>query len=56
MAQDLRAHVSAFGPNVIIDCVGGTDCVDICDKRRYVTIVGDKTSRCRIGGPFTYYD
>jgi len=39
-------------PEVIIDCVGGSDCVGI--GRRYVTIVGDKTDRTTIAGTASY--
>lgn len=44
--------VSAFGPDAIIDCVGGTDCIGLAKK--YVTIVGDKTSRSSMGGSVLY--
>lgn len=43
---------------VIVDCVGGTECLydaDLGGKiTRYVTIVGDKTSRSSLGGPAIY--
>ncbi|CAN8095701.1 unnamed protein product [Discula destructiva] len=43
---------------VIVDCVGGTDCLydaDLGGKiTRYVTIVGDKTDRSSMGGPAIY--
>lgn len=41
-------RVKAFAPNVIIDLVGGTDCLGIAN--RYVTVVGDKTDRLLPGG------
>lgn len=49
---NVREKVAAEGPDAIIDCVGGTECLDLA--RRYVTIVGDKTSRSVIGGSLTY--
>ncbi|KAJ4424568.1 hypothetical protein N0V82_000698 [Gnomoniopsis sp. IMI 355080] len=43
---------------VIVDCVGGTECLDDKDLggkiARYVTIVGDKTDRSSMGGPAIY--
>ncbi|KAF2218844.1 hypothetical protein BDZ85DRAFT_64884, partial [Elsinoe ampelina] len=42
----------AFDPDAIIDCVGGTQCLGLAP--RYVTIVGDKTSRADMGGALTY--
>ena len=45
--------VGAFEPHAIIDCVGGTECIGLAP--RYVTIVGDKTSRASMGGSFAYY-
>lgn len=43
---------------VIVDCVGGTECLDDEDLggkiARYVTIVGDKTDRSSMGGPAIY--
>lgn len=43
---------------VIVDCVGGTECLDhpeLGNKiKRYVTIVGDKTDRSSLGGPAIY--
>ncbi|KAB2570929.1 putative alcohol dehydrogenase protein [Lasiodiplodia theobromae] len=48
----VREKVAAEAPDAIIDCVGGTECLDLA--RRYVTIVGDKTSRSAIGGSLTY--
>jgi NADPH:quinone reductase-like Zn-dependent oxidoreductase len=46
------ARIKAFAPDAIIDCVGGTDCLGMA--QRYVTIVGDKTSRMTMGGRNTY--
>ncbi|KAL0256556.1 hypothetical protein SLS55_008951 [Diplodia seriata] len=48
----VRAKVAAERPDAIIDCVGGTECLGLA--RRYVTIVGDKTSRGALGGALTY--
>ena len=45
--------VREFKAHAIIDCVGGTDCIGLAP--RYVTIVGDKTSRATMGGSFLYY-
>ncbi|KAJ4389401.1 hypothetical protein N0V93_006869 [Gnomoniopsis smithogilvyi] len=43
---------------VIVDCVGGTECLDDKDLggkiTRYITIVGDKTDRSSMGGPAIY--
>lgn len=44
--------VKKFTPQVIADCVGGTDCIGLAPL--FVTIVGDKTSRSSIGGPLLY--
>ena len=44
--------VRDFAPAAIIDCVGGTECLGIAP--RYVTIVGDKTSRSTMGGSLLY--
>ncbi|KAF7531381.1 hypothetical protein G7054_g8910 [Neopestalotiopsis clavispora] len=46
--------IREFAPDAIIDCVGGSDCVGLA--KRYVTIVGDKTSaeRLAMGGRYTY--
>lgn len=43
----------AARPDAIIDCVGGTECISIA--KRYVTIVGDKTSRGTVGGSLYYW-
>ena len=45
-------RVKAFGPDAIIDCVGGTQCIGLAKK--YTTIVGDKTSRATMGGAAIY--
>ena len=45
-------RVKASGPDAIIDCVGGTECLGL--SPRYVTIVGDKTSRMVMGGAAIY--
>lgn len=55
-AENTRQKVTAFKPNAIIDCVGGIECIGIPGNSRYITIVGDKTGRDIMGGPFTYYD
>lgn len=51
-ADAVPQSVSAFAPDAIIDCVGGTECIGLAKK--YVTIVGDKTSRSSMGGSFLY--
>lgn len=45
-------RLKEFGPDAIIDCVGGTECLGIAP--RYVTIVGDKTNRMTMGGRNIY--
>jgi NADPH:quinone reductase-like Zn-dependent oxidoreductase len=50
--EDVPSRVRDFAPDAIIDCVGGTGCIGIA--KRYVTIVGDKTSRLSMGGPALY--
>lgn len=42
----------AAKPRAIVDCVGGTDCIQL--SPRYITIVGDKTNRSVIGGRMLY--
>lgn len=46
------------GSVVVVDCVGGTECLDHAELggriTRYVTIVGDKTDRSSMGGPAVY--
>ncbi|CAK3828809.1 2-methylene-furan-3-one reductase [Lecanosticta acicola] len=54
--QDVRKGVSDFQPDAVIDCVGGTECIGLPSSKRYVSIVGDKTGRTAMGGPYTYYD
>ncbi|EME81575.1 uncharacterized protein MYCFIDRAFT_78963 [Pseudocercospora fijiensis CIRAD86] len=54
--EDVRKGVADFGPDAVIDCVGGTECVGLPSSKRYVSIVGDKTGRTMMGGPYTYYD
>ncbi|CZT21921.1 uncharacterized protein RCC_07788 [Ramularia collo-cygni] len=54
--QNVREGVSAFQPDAVIDCVGGTECIGLPSSKRYTTIVGDKTGRLTMGGPFTYFD
>lgn len=50
--ESVAERVRAAKPDAIIDCVGGTECLGIA--KRYVTIVGDKTSRATMGGPAIY--
>lgn len=50
--ESVPAKVRAAKPDAIIDCVGGTECLGIA--KRYITIVGDKTSRLTMGGPAIY--
>ncbi|KAI8956628.1 alcohol dehydrogenase [Daldinia sp. FL1419] len=45
-------HVKDFSPDVIIDFVGGTECLGI--SKAYVTVVGDKTNRLSPGGRYIY--
>jgi reticulon-4-interacting protein 1, mitochondrial len=45
--------VKSFKPSAIADCVGGTDCIGLAPK--FVTIVGDKTSRATMGGSILYW-
>lgn len=54
--QKVRPAIQQFEPDAVIDCVGGTDCVGLPSSKRYVTIVGDKTGRTSMGGPYTYID
>jgi reticulon-4-interacting protein 1, mitochondrial len=54
--QDVRSTVGKFAPDAVIDCVGGTECIGLSSSKRYITIVGDKTGRTSMGGPYTYYD
>lgn len=54
--QDVREAVSKFAPDAVIDTVGGTECIGLPSSKRYITIVGDKTGRTTMGGPYTYYD
>ncbi|POS73420.1 hypothetical protein DHEL01_v208186 [Diaporthe helianthi] len=50
--ESVPDRLRAFAPDVIIDCVGGAECVGIA--KRYVTIVSDKTNRLTMGGASTY--
>jgi len=54
--QNVRQEIQKFEPEAVIDCVGGTGCVGLPSSKRYVTIVGDKTGRTSMGGPYTYYN
>ena len=51
--QTVRDEVKKFKPDAVIDNVGGTECIGL--SKRYITIVGDKTTRTSMGGPLTYY-
>lgn len=51
-AESVPDRLKGFKPDVVIDCVGGTECLGIA--KRYVTIVGDKTNRYTMGGANTY--
>ena len=55
-SQNVREGVSFFEPDAVIDCVGGTECIGLPSSKRYITIVGDKTGRTSMGGPYTYWD
>lgn len=56
--QKLQDPVQKGEGVVIVDCVGGTECLDHPELggkiTRYVTIVGDKTDRSSLGGPAIY--
>lgn len=54
--QNVRAAISDFKPDAVIDCVGGTECIGLPTSKRYISIVGDKTGRTMMGGPYTFYD
>ncbi|KAI7553163.1 NAD(P)-binding protein [Hortaea werneckii] len=54
--QNVRSEVSKFEPVAVVDCVGGTECIGLPSSKRYISIVGDKTSRSSMGGPYTYYN
>lgn len=54
--ENTREGVSKFSPDAVIDCVGGTDCIGLPSSKRYISIVGDKTGRTSMGGPYTYFD
>ncbi|PNS17541.1 Zinc-type alcohol dehydrogenase-like protein [Sphaceloma murrayae] len=49
---NVPGSLGEWRPDAIMDCVGGTECIGLAD--RYVTIVGDKTSRSAMGGALTY--
>ncbi|KAL2213030.1 NAD(P)-binding protein [Sarocladium strictum] len=49
---NVPAKLKEHGLDATIDCVGGTECIGLA--KRYVTIVGDKTSRMSLGGSATY--
>jgi NADPH:quinone reductase-like Zn-dependent oxidoreductase len=51
-AKSVSGRVKAWKPDAIVDCVGGTECLEIA--KRYVTIVGDKTARVTMGGSLLY--
>lgn len=54
--SSVRSAIQAFEPDAVVDCVGGTECVGLPSSKRYITIVGDKTGRTKMGGPATYYN
>lgn len=54
--ENVRKGVGSFQPDAVIDCVGGTECIGLPSSKRYISIVGDKTGRTMMGGPYTYYD
>jgi len=54
--QGVRAQVAKFRPDAVVDCVGGTECIGLPSSKRYISIVGDKTGRTSMGGPYTYYN
>ncbi|CRG88420.1 hypothetical protein PISL3812_05450 [Talaromyces islandicus] len=53
-SQNVREETTKFQPDAIIDCVGGTECIGVA-RKRYVTIIGDKTDRNVMGGPSSYF-
>ncbi|CAK1366428.1 2-methylene-furan-3-one reductase [Cercospora beticola] len=55
-SQNVRENVEKFGPDAVVDCVGGKECIGLRTSKRYISIVGDKTGRTMMGGPYTYYD
>jgi reticulon-4-interacting protein 1, mitochondrial len=55
-SQDVRGALLDFAPDAVIDCVGGTEAIGLPSSKRYVSIVGDKTGRTSMGGPYTYWD
>lgn len=50
-SQNVRKAVEEFGPDAVVDCVGGTECIGLKTSKRYISIVGDKTGRTMMGGP-----
>lgn len=54
--EKVRLAVQKFSPDAVIDCVGGTQCIALPSSKRYISIVGDKTGRTSMGGPYTYYN
>lgn len=56
--QKLHESLQKGDQVVVVDCVGGTECLEHKDLGakivRYVTIVGDKTDRSSMGGPAIY--
>lgn len=55
-SDNVRSTMTKFAPAAVIDCVGGTECIGLPSSKRYTSIVGDKTGRTSMGGPYTYYD
>jgi NADPH:quinone reductase-like Zn-dependent oxidoreductase len=52
-SENVPERIRAAKPDVIVDCVGGIECLGIAN--RYITIVGDKTSRSTMGGSALYW-
>jgi NADPH:quinone reductase-like Zn-dependent oxidoreductase len=52
-SENVPEKIRAAKPDVIVDCVGGIECLGIAN--RYITIVGDKTSRTTMGGSMLYW-
>ncbi len=50
--EDVPKKIKEFAPDAIIDFVGGSQCVGLA--KRYVTVVGDKTSRTAMSGRNIY--
>lgn len=55
-SENVRESLLEFAPDAVIDCVGGTEAIGLPSSKRYSSIVGDKTGRTSMGGPYTYWD